>query len=222
MQVYRNWDKYLNNSIQLNSVELSGRGRRFSEPKYENMEEAINDVYNTVSPLIRDSDYAVFGHSMGSVIVYELIHRLKKEGLHNPEHVFFSGLHPPFEKKKKPNFHDAPLEVLIDEIRNLGGTPEELLKNDDFIETFIPIIRADYKILETYDCVHKNTKFEFDISVLSGKQDNDLNDNYLEAWKNCTLGKCSIYKFDGGHFFINEKAEDTVKLINKVLLSYDF
>lgn len=222
MQVYRSWNKYLENSIQLNSVELAGRGRRFSEPSYENMEAAVNDVYRIVLPLIQNSEYAVFGHSMGGVIAYELIQKLSKEGFHNPEHVFFSGVNPPFEKKYKPNIHDAPLGVFLDEMRDIGGTSEQLLKNDDFIKTFIPIIRADYKILETYDCVHTNTKFEFDISVLGGRRDKDFNDKELEVWKNCTIGKCSIYKFDGGHFFINEKVEDIVKIINKVLLSYDF
>lgn len=220
MQIYKSWNRYLNNSIELNSVELAGRGRRFSEPRYENMEAAVNDVYKKVRPLIQDSEYSVFGHSMGSIIVYELLNRLRDDGLHNPEHAFFSGRYPPFTKKNKPNLHDAPLEVFIEEIKKLGGTSKELLENVDFVNFFIPILRADYKIIESYSSLQKNTKFEFDISVLSGKQDEDMEDKDLEMWQTCTSGKCSIYKFDGGHFFINEKIEDIVKIINSVLIPY--
>ncbi len=124
------------------------------------------------------------------------------------------------KKKNQFNLHDAPLEMFIEELKENGGTPEQLLENDEFIKTFIPIIRDDYKIVETYNCLKNHLKFDFDISVLSGKKDKDMEDKSLELWQTCTTGKCRIYKFEGGHFFINEDVEDVVKVINDVLMPY--
>ncbi|WP_434752106.1 thioesterase II family protein [Paenibacillus amylolyticus] len=214
---YRNWSKYLNDSVELNAVELAGRGRRFLEPGYEDMNAAVDDVYHIVKPLIQNSDYAIFGHSMGSIIAYELIHRLKGEGLHDPEHAFFSGRYPPFIKKDDPSFHDAPLEAFIEELLEMGGTPKVLLENEEFIDTFVPIIRSDYRIVETYCSPQRDSKYEFDISILNGNQDKGIEPNDLEMWKSCTSGKCRIHEFDGGHFFINEQIEDVTKIINDVL-----
>lgn len=219
MQVYKKWTKYLDDAIELIPLELAGRGRRLLEPPYESMNEAVDDVYMEVRPMIENSNYAIFGHSMGSVIAYELVHKLRDEGLHNPEHVFFSGRNSPHVRKNEPHIHNAPLEVFIDKLLKMGGTPKKLLENVDFINAFIPMLRADFKIIETYS-LQNNSKIECDISALSGRMDQNTEDKDMKKWENCTSGKCNLYKFDGGHFFINDKTEDVVRVINNVLTSY--
>lgn len=216
-QVYQKWRGYLNELIEINPIELAGRGKRFSEPVYKDIDEAINDIFKIVRTLICNSEYAIFGHSMGSELAYELLHRIKERGFHNPVHAFFSGRHPPYVQKEKPDLHDAPIDVFLSEIQKNGGTPKELVDNDEFLNVFIPILRADYKILETRGLVSSYSKFDFDISVFSGKLDDEIEYADLEAWRNCTNGKCGIYQFSGGHFFINQNISEVIDIINDTL-----
>jgi surfactin synthase thioesterase subunit len=221
-QVYKNWNKYLDSTIEIIPIELAGRGKRFLELRYENMEKAVDDVYKMVKPLIQNTEYAVFGHSMGSILTYELLHRIKNDNLCKPMHAFFSGTNPPYAKKITSNIHDAPLDIFVNEIEKLGGTPKTILENKDFLDVFIPILRADYKIIETYNCMNQNSKFDFDISVLNGNKDRDIEDKNLQLWQTCTLGTCRNYKFEGGHFFIQERTEEVVKLVYNILNTHKF
>src|ERR1700738_4611092 len=93
--IYYKWKKYLHPSIQLIPIQLKGRGKRFSEIFYENIEEAVDDIFENVKDKIVDDDYAIYGHSMGSLLAYELYYKISKLNLKKPKHIFFSGYKAP-------------------------------------------------------------------------------------------------------------------------------
>lgn len=216
-QIFYKWRKHLNSHIELIPVELTGRGKRFLEPYYSSIQDAVNDIYKIVKPQIQNSNYAIFGHSLGSILAYELIYLLKNNGIHNPIHVFFSGRYPPHIHRHKALIHNSPNEIFKKEIFKLGGTPLELLENDELYEIFMPILRSDYKIVETYNYTKKSCKFDFDISVFSGFKDNEVEQSDLQEWKYYTDKNFKIVMFEGGHFFINEELENVTNAINVLL-----
>src|SRR3989337_1522600 len=87
---FNNWKRYLSPSIKLLPVELRGRGRRVHEPLYRDMIDAVEDVFNIVSPEIGDCPYAFFGHSMGGSIAYNVAQMIQRANLPSPAHIFFS------------------------------------------------------------------------------------------------------------------------------------
>ncbi|SHI99219.1 Surfactin synthase thioesterase subunit [Clostridium cavendishii DSM 21758] len=215
--IYFKWSDYLDPSIKLYPISLKGRGKRFYEDFYRNINEAIDDIFNNIKNTLDKDDYAIYGHSMGSILAYELYYKIKEAGLREPTHIFFSGHAAPNIISKKENIHLLPDKEFIAEVLELGGTPEEVAENSELLEIFIPILRSDFKLLNDYIYNDRNDKIKCNISVLNGKED-DINMNELLGWKTLTSGHFNIYNLDGDHFFINDNIENIIKIINNTLV----
>lgn len=88
-QIFHSWSNYLSSQIEIIPVELSSRGRRFNEPLYKNFDELLNDVFNQIHNDIIQTPYAFFGHSLGALIAFELVHKIIADNLPSPKQVFF-------------------------------------------------------------------------------------------------------------------------------------
>ncbi len=217
--IYARWRNYLNRSIELCPIELPGRSKRAKDPFYKNMGEAVKDIASFVKNETHNSDYAIFGHSMGSIITYELICKLYQMGLKLPIHVFFSGRYPPCIEKQDKNMHLLSDDELIHEAVSMGGIPEKLLKYTKLVENAANTLRADYTILETYGHNPHIQKFDIDISVLSGTNDELAAVEDMKYWELYTNKSCTFYTFEKGHFYLHNNAETIVKIINNTLLA---
>ncbi len=219
-QAYMKWNTYLDENIELYPIELAGRGIRYNEELYESFEHALEDVYEKIKDEITESPYALFGHSMGCWLAYELWHKIKEEKHKKPVHLFLSGRRAPNIRNKEEKHYMKTNDELKEVMMKYGGTPIEILNDEELFNYFFPIIKADLKITENYKYVKKNERIDCNISVFTGKKDTTINMKELISWKNYTLLSCKITKFDGGHFFINEKLEDVVNNINLTLRTY--
>lgn len=216
--VYYKWKNYLHPSIELIPIELKGRGKRFNEIFYESLEEAVDDIFGNIKEKIINNEYAIYGHSMGSLLSYELYYEIEKMGIKKPKHIFFSGYRAPSIIKQKENIYTLPDYDFMKKVMELGGTPEELMKNQELLEIFIPIIRSDFKILENYKYKERENKIECNVSVLNGKQDTAIKFDEILEWKNHVSKGFKVYNFEGNHFFINSNVENITNIINATLV----
>ncbi len=217
--LYARWKKLLHSSIELVPIELAGRGKRYSVPFYNSFNRAVIDIYDAIESEVGDGPYALFGRSRGSLLAYELIHKLLDNNCHEPVHVFFSGRYPPHVKKEEKVHYTMPDDKFLEAIIKYGGTPKELLEHKELLDIFIPILKADYRILDDYAFTERTTKFDFDITALTGTQDDEVDMNDLDEWGRYTKRGFKYHQFEGGHFFINQYAEDITNIINKALVS---
>ncbi len=211
--MYNRWKRYIHPDIELYPVELAGRGHRINLPLYNTLNDAVNDVLHIIEPGIEKSNYALIGHSMGSWIVFELYRRIKKMKLREPLHIFLSGKEAPHIKKEKKIMHRLPDNEFKEEIMKLGGTPKEIFENDELVRTFLPILKADYRMIETHEYIEDGQKFDCPTSFLNGKND-DLEKGDIEGWNIYFNNLMDVYNFNGGHFFIYENAEKVTEIIN--------
>ena len=218
--IYYKWKNHLHTSIQVVPIELKGRGKRFNEFFYESLEEAVDDIFENIKDKIVDDDFAIYGHSMGSLLAYELYYKISELNLRKPKHIFFSGYKAPSIIREKENIYTLPNYDFMKKVMELGGTPEELMNNQELLQIFIPIIRSDFKILETYNYKEREEKLQCDVSILNGKQDS-INLEELLAWKHHVCRGFKVYNFDGNHFFINSNAENITSIINTTLAEKD-
>ena len=223
--MFGKWEQYLDSRIELIPVELAGRGRRIGEALYGDLPDAIEDVFQLVKEeicLVKDdicaSPYALFGHSMGGLIAYELAQKIQDHELPPPVHIFFSGQRAPhiIDAKEKKYCLMDDLEFRR-ELIELGGTPPEFFEIPELVDTFLPLLRNDFRLAETETHQRKIRPLDVDFSVFLGKDD-DLTPEQGEGWKQHTRQDCRIHYFDGGHFFLNDLTEQLVKLINDSLL----
>ncbi|MBU2699295.1 surfactin synthase thioesterase subunit [Sporomusaceae bacterium BoRhaA] len=214
--VYTKWSKYLHKIIELYPLEMSGRGKRFGLQLFDNIEDTVDDLFKIMSKELDGSYYAIFGHSMGTLVIYELIRKIHQMEFSDPLHIFMSGRFPPHIRETKI-LHTLVDDRFKDEIIKLGGIPEEVIQNTEFFNIFMPILRADYKLIETYKYSGMD-KWNFDISVFSGNNDPEVQEYDIRGWKNYTNKKCDFYEFNGGHFFINDDMIQVVQKINDILI----
>ncbi|PWW07334.1 surfactin synthase thioesterase subunit [Paenibacillus cellulosilyticus] len=216
---YLKWKKYLSESIELMPVELAGRGSRMKNPFYKNFQEAVDDLYGQIQNDIQDEPYAFFGHSMGSVLAYELVHKIKQLGQREPTVIFMSGRRPPHINRREIFDSSFPEEQLKENLLELGGATKELFEDTQLAQTFIPILRADFELMETYVYEANREPLTAAIHVMTGIGDADVNRTDLKEWRNHTTNECTIAKFKGGHFYINDSFGIMIQQINRVLNS---
>lgn len=222
VSMYNELEKNLASNINMMPIELPGRGRRFSEPLKNSMEEVVEDCYQQVITKI-DGTYALLGYSMGAWIAYELYYRLKNRGIDPPCHLFICAQEPPFiEQNPEDNLHELPDKLFLQRIIDLGGIPKDL-RSPEILSFFLPILRSDYTIVETYNGRLKNNKIDCDVSVIYSDEDSVLckDPNNPFMWRECVHGKTNFFNLKGGHFFINHSTDNMVEIINQQINKYD-
>lgn len=214
--IFHKWKAYLDTHVELIPVELAGRGRRLSEPLYNDVSEAVDDVLKLIKDKIDDAPYFLFGHSLGARISYEVAQRISVSNLSPPKHIFFSGRGAPHVKREDDKqYHLMDAAEFKKEVLELGGTPPEFFEHPELMELFLPMLKNDFKMAET-GIVHEVIRpLQNDITVFLGKDD-DLTAAQCDGWKNHTSGVCNIHHFEGGHFFLHQETSALVNIINSV------
>lgn len=219
-EIYRKYESFLHDNIEVVPLELRGRGKRFLESYSETLLDMSEELANKIIENgIEDRKYAIFGHSMGSYIALEIYYFLSKKTKKMPIHIFFSGNRAPHCSNKEKKIGHLSDKEFINEIYRMGGTPKDIFENKELSEIFLPILRADYKVLENYAFIEKDEKIKCPVTVLSGDSDNiDIDD--LTMWQELVEDKI---KFDiemviGDHFFIMSSVDKICTIINKSLV----
>ncbi|AKG35479.1 thioesterase II family protein [Paenibacillus durus] len=214
--LFNKWRPFIDPSIELIPIELAGRGRRFKEPFYETFNEAVQDVYQQIKGYIEDGCYALFGHSMGSWLAYEVYYAIRRAGGNQPLHLFVSGRQAP-QLESDTNYSGMADSDFINVLRAFGGTPDEILDNPYILDVILPILKNDFQMIENYKFVEKDESIACDMTILTGRSDNNIRFEDLLLWKKLSDCSSHIYEMNGGHFFITEYPEDVTKVINQVL-----
>lgn len=202
---YSRWGRHLPAAIKLIPLELPGRGRRTPEPPKDAMDALIADLLDTVMPVARSgAPYAFYGHSMGTSIVYELVRALADAGMPPPRTLFLSGRNPPHKPYSNRHLHLLSDTMFLEEMRKLGGTPDEFFRMHDLVRAFLPIVRNDYRLIEMYqpdEAVHATSS---GIVFLCSDADPLLTRESILDWQRYSTGMFCVHPFSGGHFFIND------------------
>ena len=210
---YHYLKKYIPDWLHMTTVTLPGRFGRTQEGSVDSFEDAIEDIFEQNKNIIRTGEYAMFGHSMGSTMAYELVYKILDKGSPLPKHVFFSGRKVPKRSYLYEKIANKDFTSFKEDIFNMGGIPDVLLNYPKELECFMNQIYKDISLLESYRFREGRSVFDFDISVFYGAEDNKLDFNECEYWKLVTKKQCHIYGFDGDHFFINKYAREIVSII---------
>ena len=201
--VYLAWKKDLPEYIELVPIELLGHGARIKEQLYKNVEEAVEDVTKSIaSHLSKDEPYAILGHSMGSALAYEAYYKLKELGYQEPGTT-------EFYKKSEEEF----LKVVY----MYGGTTKAIMDNPELKKLFLPILRADFMIAETYYSHGKSKKLQCDITVTNGREDRSIAAADMTKWDEITDKKCNHKLLPGDHFFLIQNMKMMINVVDEAL-----
>ena len=213
--VYTEMEKFLNDSIELFPVELAGRGLRFKDPYYCSFWNAIDEIASTIVDETTASEYALFGHCMGSLITYEVCRKINNMNYKAPIHVFFSGSRAPHDRKLGKLMGEMSEQEVIDELLEIGRIDEALYKDNERLSSFLPVWKADCNMMDHY--TFQPYKLSSNMTVFGGKNDELVSFSDLQEWEKYADGKFAIHEIEGDHFFINNNREIVVNIINASL-----
>lgn len=207
---YSEFKKYLPLNIELCNLELPGRGKRISEPLLSGIQEMTEDLFRQIKNRI-DGPYAVFGHSLGALLSYTLCRYISGKGLKLPATLFVSG-QTAASLIKSDDTHLLSDDRFINVLREMNGTPEELLADDSFARYFLPVIRADFQSIAGYRYEPHNLPLSIPISVFIGNQEK-ISDVDVALWQQETTFPITVKRFEGGHFFIFNHTKEICRLV---------
>lgn len=216
--VYSRWRRTLPQWLRVRPLELPGRGARFGEPLQTDMHVLARQLAKELIPAVRQP-YVLFGHSLGALLAFELAHALRELGCPPPLMLFASGTAAPTRREDyEKGYAQAKSDTeLIAELRELQGTPEEVLASRELMSLTLPILRADFLMCGRYH-YRQPPRLALPIHVLGGTRDRSSLEQ-LQAWAAETASDFSLDMFEGGHFFIHEHESRVLQVITERLSS---
>lgn len=213
---FRGWPALLAPEVEVCAVQLPGRGPRMHEPPFDDARSLIEALLPVMARHL-DRPFALFGHSMGGAIAFELARRLHGEFGVEPLHLFISGRRAPHVSYAGPTLYDLPEPAFKEELRRLGGTPAEVLEDPELMELLVPLLRADIALSQTYR-YEPRPSLTCPLTVFGGLQDGHDEPEVLAAWREHTLGAFDMKMFEGDHFFINTAQRPLLLALERALL----
>lgn len=217
--VFRLWSRELPAGVEVCAVQLPGRESRWREEPFRRLEPLADAAAEALGPHL-GRPFAFFGHSLGAVLAFEVARRLQRDGAPVPLHLFVSGRSAPRAPDETEPIHDLPRDEFIEAVRSYSGTPDEVLANEELMELLEPLLRADFSVSETYEYRPGSELLATPVTVLGGVHDPEVPPQNLEGWRLETRGAFQKHLLDGGHFFLQERREDVLRLVSRALEPY--
>jgi medium-chain acyl-[acyl-carrier-protein] hydrolase len=185
------------------------------ESAFSQIEPLVEALFvNVVAPM--EPPYAFFGHSMGALVAFELARKMRREGLPAPAYLFVSAHRAPQLPNPDPTKHLLPDDELVAHLRDLEGTPPEVLAHPELLDMVLPTLRADLTLLNTYDYVAE-PPLTTPILALGGIGDKIVGRPQLAAWREVTAGAFAVQQFPGGHFYLHKVHPMLMQVLRRTL-----
>lgn len=231
--LFRQWEDHLSSSVDVCPIVLPGREGRLREPAYNHMADLIPALTDVLAPHT-DRPYALFGHSMGAAVAWEVARALKAwhsarttggnaaTAPGEPLILFVSGRRAPHLPTARRRFSDLTDDDLLTELATLNGTPSAVMDQPGLLDVFLPTLRADFELNELYTPLNAPT-LTCPISGLHGDADPEVDPDEITAWRDAGEGGFSLRVFSGDHFYLKGPRPEVLDAIqedlDRVLLS---
>jgi surfactin synthase thioesterase subunit len=209
------WRRAALPALTLCPVQPPGRAERFREPPYKSVAGLVDALLAELEGQFT-GDFALFGHSAGAAVAFELASRLCAAGT-RPAHLFLSGRSAPHLRDLGAEVRELPDSVLLDELRRIGGTPQEILDDEEVMASLLPLLRADLTLNETYR--HDGGQvLDIPVTVFGGRDDQRVDADELSYWQALTTGPFDVGIYPGGHFFLHDHVAELLGIMSRSLL----
>lgn len=189
----------LSPAIQVLGIQYPGRQERRNEKCIEAIPELADLIVDQLD-VVTDEAFALFGHSMGAVIAFEVTRRLEAQG-RLPMALFVSGRRAPSCNRLEATYFLND-RALVAELKSLSSMNSRILEDEEVMQSFLPAIRSDYKAIETYRCNPDQSPISTPIYAHFGHDDPKVTGEEARRWAEHTSGGFEAVTYPGGHFYL--------------------
>jgi surfactin synthase thioesterase subunit len=215
--VFRRWAERAPSDVQICPAELPGRESRYNDPIPEDAAGIVQAVAPAMEPFL-DAPYVLFGHSLGAFLAYELARELRRRNLPMPVRFFASACRAPHLPSRNEKIHQLGDKDFLARVKRISGNGAVEDHVDEMLELLLPIMRADFRIAETYQ-YSDEPAFSFPITAMGGLQDKLVAAGDLVAWRTHTSGAFKLRMLAGGHLFLRASPEQAIRIVLEELAS---
>lgn len=183
--------------------EQPGRGRRHAQRPFMTMTDMVDGVVRDLDDLSDDVPLALFGHSLGAIVASELAHRLTYEGC-PPIWLGVSGRQAPSIKPRAAGLHLLPDDQFLRTMLDLGGTPQRILEEPEFVRMFLRLARADFSSVDSFSARPDRNRLSCPMTAYAAAEDPWAPPDLMKDWGLETSDAFSMSQFEGGHFYFAE------------------
>ncbi|MBW5251543.1 MULTISPECIES: thioesterase II family protein [Streptomyces] len=205
---YRRWSQLLPADIGVVAVELPGHGSRLSEPPVLTVREILEPLAEEVAALA-DRPLVIFGHSMGAAVGAELARLLRRERGITPALLIAAAREAPRPARDRDYTKWLSEDGARAFLREMGGTPPELLGNEDYVALMLPPLRADLAVLAG-PWPEDDRPLDCPVRVYLGDSDTGVRPEEAAGWRAESNGDFAVHTFDSGHFFVHDRTAEVL------------
>ncbi|WP_441245343.1 thioesterase II family protein [Kitasatospora sp. McL0602] len=201
-------------SVELVAVQYPGRQDRYGEQPAPDMDTLAGDIAAAITPLL-DRPVAFFGHSLGGTVAFETARKLPARYRPALRHFFASARRAP----SVPNPNAALLQDdagVLEYVRRLGGLGAQLLEDEELREMALPVLRADFHLVDTYTYT-PGAPLLCPLTAVVGEDDAACRPEDARRWAECTAGGFDLQVLPGGHFYLESAAAELTALLTDKL-----
>ena len=200
---FRGWSRTLPAGVDVLAIQAPGREARLDEAPFQDLPPLVAEVAGALEAY-DDYPMAFFGHSLGAMVAFEVTRELQRRGRNGPIRLFVCGCRAPHRAPRSSPIHGLPDADFLEELGRLGGTPHEILGQDELMALLLPGLRADFRLAESY-LTSTTARVACPISALGGREDPEATAEDMAGWAAHTAAGFRFRLFPGDHFFIFDK-----------------
>jgi len=205
------WREIEVDGITLHPVQLPGRERRIAEPPYTDVHRAADGLLPDIARLpLGPGPLAVFGHSLGAVLAFELVRRLEARGT-PVAHLFVSGSPDPWSAREQ-RAGGLDDERFLARVEEFAGYRHPVFDHPEMRQLLLPTLRADVEMHEAYR-PRSGAPVEAPVTVLHAASDELVSAAAAAGWQAATTAAFAMVELPGSHMYLTESAAAVMSVI---------
>lgn len=214
--LFRTWHEELPGTVEVCGIQLPGRESRWKEPPIPDLRRVLDQLIPALQSRLH-IPFAIYGHSMGALLAFELARELRRRGLPAPLALLVSGRQAPYLSDGRREIATLSDAEFLDRIcKRYQAIPQVVLDEPELLRIFLPTLRADFTLIETYRYVEEPA-LSCPVSVYQGRDDVTVSFDQLAGWRTLTSGDFKIELLPGGHFFLQTDRLPLLRRISREL-----
>ncbi|MGW0810706.1 thioesterase II family protein [Nonomuraea sp. NPDC002799] len=202
-RIFESWPARLGEEVEVCPILLPGREDRIAEPPLSRLADLVPALLDGLAPTM-SKPFAIYGHSMGGLVAFELARRLSAEGARMPVHLYVSGCGPvPIPAGRRMG--ELPDDEFIDGLKEMNGTPPEFFDDRDLVDLLLPTIRADFRLSED-SSAREGVRLPVPMTAFAGEHDTNAPPEEVERWREHAAAGFGFHVYPGDHFFMHDCA----------------
>jgi surfactin synthase thioesterase subunit len=213
--IFRSWIDELPEEVEVLAIQLPGRENRMREQCMRDMDEIIGKLELEIHSCL-DLPFVFFGHSLGSLIAYELLYRLEASGRYRAEMFFASGSPAPHTFLSRAEPRRLTQDQILLDLRKISPTHSLILDDRKVLALMLPRLQADFEIYTNYR-YRETAPLQCPIVAIRGATDDYISRQSQLEWKRHTDRQFSFHTIPGPHLFMVDSPGALIALVNTYL-----